>query len=291
MEPNRKRNVIIGLFLFAFLIGGLGVSLVLVNREQDIRNQASTSMGTAMVSISPTGGSIAAGSSLPVTVSLDTAGNIISAVAVRLNYTYSGTAPGITAENIQIDPAFLTGGDWICPVKKFTTAGGKANIDIACANTSTTGYSSNSIISLATFSLTASASASNGNFSLAFDPKESIITKKADSTDVLLTPASTGTFTVTGGSAAAPRAVVHRYRCSGNSCILDDVLGTFTSPNCENSCLRPATPPPPAPTVITNDTRVMPATGNFPVTLAVIGSGLFLLILSFFYSRTPVNTK
>lgn len=42
-----------------------------------------------------------------------------------------------------------------------------------------------------------------------------------------------------------------KYRCSGAStCIQDDTYGTFTAPNCNNSCLpTPPVPPPPPPPV------------------------------------------
>lgn len=280
MEPNRKRNIIIGLGSFALLVGGLGVSLFLVNQKQDIRNQASNDIGTAIISISPTTGNITAGSSLPITISLNPAGNIISALAVRLNFSYTGSTPDLTAENIQIDQALTSSGDWTCPVKKFTATGGKANIDIACANTSTIGYSGNGVINLATVSLTATASAVNKTYTLAFDPKESIITKKSDSADVLLTPNSQGTYTVSGSRAGALPPIIHKYRCSGNSCILDDALGTFTSQNCNNACVRPASLPPPGPTVITPTTRTMPATGNPVLTIITIVAGTLLSLTS-----------
>ncbi len=279
MMPNRIRNIIIGSVLLAFLAGGLGVSLFLVNQKQDIRNQASTNTGTAMVTISPTSGNIPAGSSLPITISLNPAGNIISALAVRLNFSYTGSTSELTAENIQISQALTSGGDWTCPVKKFTASGGKANIDIACANINTLGYSGNGAINLATLSLTASASAANNTYTLTFDPKESIITKKSDSTDILLTPNSQGTYTVSAG--VTPPPISHQYRCSGSSCILDDALGTFTSKNCDNACVRPASPPPPGPTVITPTTRTMPATGGSALTIITIVAGTLFSLVSF----------
>lgn len=284
MGPDRKRNLIIGSVFLALLVGGLGVSLFLVNQKQnnqDIRSEASTNTGTAMVSISPTSGNITAGSSLPITISLNPAGNIISALAIRINYSYSGTTPDFTAENIQIDQALTSGGDWTCPVKKFTATGGKANIDIACANTSTIGYSNTAVVKLATVSLTATASAVNNTYTLAFDPKESIITKKSDSTDILLTPNSQGTYTVSGGIAITPGpSVIHKYRCSSYTCLLDDKLGTFTDTNCNSSCVRPVTPivaKPNAPTLL--------RAGNPLLTIGLAAIGAIFSLASLLFLR------
>ena len=264
-----KRNIIIGIVIFIFLVGGLGVGLFLVNQKQDVRSKASTDIGTAIINLSPTTGNITAGSSLPITISLNPAGNVISAFAIRINYSYSGTIPDLTAENFQISPALTSGGDWTCPVKKFTAAGGKANIDIACANTSTTGYSGSGVINLATVSLTATASAANNTYTLAFDPKESIITKKSDSLDILLTPNSRGTYTVSGTS------ITHKYSCNtAGTCVQNDATGTYTNANCNNSCTPPPPlPPPVVPPPVTPPPTTMPVTGNPFLTfgLAVVG--------------------
>lgn len=298
MEPNQKRNIIIGIILFIFLVGGLGVGLFLVNQKQDVRSKASTDIGTAIINLSPTTGNITAGSSLPITISVNPSGNVISALAIRINYSYSGTTPGLTAENFQISQTLISSGDWTCPVKKFTATGGKANIDIACANTSTIGYSGSGVINLATVSLTASASAANATYTLAFDPKESIITKKSDSTDILLTPNSQGTYTVTGtgiahkyscntagtcvqndatgiyadancNSSCVP-PVIHKYSCNNSSCVLDDTLGTFSDANCNNSC-QPVT--------------TLPETGNPLLTFGIAAIGVIFSLTSFLFLR------
>lgn len=263
------------------LAGGIGVSLFAVRQNQDVRSRASSATGTATINITPVTGEIVAGGSLPVTVSVDPAGNIISAIAMRLSFSYSGSISELSANDIQIDSALLATGDWTCPVKTFTAENGKANIDIGCANTSTIGYSSTGVFDLATFSLMASPAAKNATYILSFDPKESIVTKKTDSLDILLTPSSTGTYTITGGSVAEtpvtpvvetpPIVVTPKYRCSTYSCIRDDASGIYTASNCNNSCLQPVNPP--------TTQRSLPSTGSPLLTAVMLLSGVALVII------------
>ncbi len=190
-----SKKVFIGLLSVLVLIGGLGTTVFLVKQNQDTRSRASTPGGQTTVSLSPASGSLDIGTAKTMTISFNPNNIPISAVAVRLQYSYSGSSPEVTAGGIQINQALLGTGDWTCPVKTVTPDAGKVKIDIACANTTTNGFTATSDTPLATFTLTANQALS-GNLTVSFDPQESIITKKDDGTDVLLTPASRGSYTI-----------------------------------------------------------------------------------------------
>ena len=59
------------------------------------------------------------------------------------------------------------------------------------------------------------------------------------------------------------------YKCSGYSCIEDDINGTYTTSNCNNEC---GTPPPPPPAT-TTDSLIIPPTAAGAM-LAAIGGQL-----------------
>lgn len=189
---NRRKKVF-SLLILLFLVVGIPISVFLALQQQDIRQRASVSEGQATVSLSPTSGSFAVGESIPVTVSFNTGGAAISAIAIRITYT----SPEVTVDpaSIQISAAsgFSTGN---CPVKTVATEGSQVKIDLACVDISAAGNTTTTNTPLATFTLVAGSIPATNPVVLTFDPIQSIMTKKADAQDTLLTPTSTGSYTI-----------------------------------------------------------------------------------------------
>jgi len=198
----RKKIIIAGIILIVLLVG-LIAGLILIRQRQDIRKKASTPTGTATINLSPASGTHGVGESFEVNVSFNPGGVAISAVAARLVYPYGEASPALSAATPIISSALLSTGDWTCPIKT-VTAGvtGLVEIDISCINTNPDGYASSTDTPLAAITFTVNELPTNNPTSLSFAPAESIITQKSDGSDVLLTPASTGVYTLTAPTAS-----------------------------------------------------------------------------------------
>ncbi len=196
------KKIIISVVAVIFVIAAIAATVFLVRQRQDIRKQASVPGGQATVSVSPATETHPVGESFPVTIKFNSAGIFVATIATRLQYSNT-TASQVAASNIQISDALLTG-DWMCPVKTVTTEGDMVNIDIACANTSPTGFSSSADTDLATFNLVANQTPATNPVVLSFDPTQSKIKTKADGQDILLIPTSTGSYTISGGASPSP---------------------------------------------------------------------------------------
>jgi hypothetical protein len=92
----------------------------------------------------------------------------------------------------------LASGDWNCPTRNISAQSGSVFIDIACANLSASGYSSNADSLFATFNMKVERVPAVQPVTLRFDPSQSVITQKTDTQDILLIPTSTGEYTVAG---------------------------------------------------------------------------------------------
>lgn len=189
---NRKK--VFSILILFLLVVGVPVSVFLTLQQQDIRQRASVSEGQATVSLSPTSGNFAIGQSIPITVSFNTGGVPISAIAIRLIHTSSEVTVDPASIQIVSDSGFSAAN---CPIKTVSTEGSQIKIDIACADISPSGISTTTVTPLATFTLVAGSVPATNPVVLTFEPVQSIITKKVDAADTLLTPTSTGTYTIT----------------------------------------------------------------------------------------------
>lgn len=190
-----NKKLLLALVGIAILIAGVVAGVLLLQQNQDIRKEASGPGGTATISISPESGQFEVGEEFEVDVSFNPKGISISTIAVRLSYTFEGGDPEILAKTPQISSDLLSTGDWACPIKKVDIGNSIVNIDISCAYTTTTGFSSESNVLLATIPFTAKEETTNP-VNLEFDTIQSIITQKSDASDILLTPTSTGSYSV-----------------------------------------------------------------------------------------------
>jgi hypothetical protein len=200
-KKNNKKKYIIGSVILGVLLLGLAVALVLVGRQQLFRQEASTPTGVATIRISPTTKSITVGQQFSPEIFFDTAGRAVTAIGVQLEYTFTGGTPPITtADNIQVNSVLLSE-NWNFTVKSVETIANKVVIQIGGTNSDQQGYTSTGEIKLATLSMTGQAP---GSIVVTFNQSLSKITSEDNGQDVLLTPESSGTYEVTGGSTATP---------------------------------------------------------------------------------------
>ena len=212
MENNKSslsaNKISRALIILLILLLGLFSAVALVRRIQEIRERGAVPGGPASLSLSPAQSTNQVGDTLTETVSFNTGNVAVSAIAVRVKYPYSGSTPEVTASNISISQNLLSSGTWSCPVQQVSTVSGMVNVDIACVNTSTTGYISPGTVQLATFNLTVNSVPATNPLVLTFDPVESIITSKSDGSDVLGTPTSNSTITVQQAQPTATPTII-----------------------------------------------------------------------------------
>jgi hypothetical protein len=197
------KRIIIALLIILVAVGGFVAGLVLLRQRQSLNEQAAVPGGQAEVSISPSSGNYKVGDTVETTISFNPANISISGVAVRLTYPFTGTTPEIGVESIDINSALTSSGDWTCPTQTSSQQGTNMIIDIACANTSASGFTANTDTLLARVKLKVNTTPATQPFILRFDPALSVITRKSDNQDILLIPTSTGSFTV-GGPVQSP---------------------------------------------------------------------------------------
>lgn len=194
-HKKRKRNkeILLALLGILTLTIGTAVGIILIKRNQEIREKAATPAGTVRVFLSPENKTIKTGESFDVNILLDTAGNYISAITISLTYPYNTAQPPIKVENIQINSKLIVENSWSFPIKTFQTSNGLAEVRIGGINSSTTGYKTNGEEILATLTL---KGYEEGSINLTFEPTATKATNKTTGEDILLTPSSTGKYTV-----------------------------------------------------------------------------------------------
>jgi len=198
------KKVLVALLIIAVAIGGFVAGLFLLRERQEIREEASTPTGTTTVSISPETGSYDVGDTVNASVYFNPKGVVINGVAVRLVYPFSGSTPEVTVSSIEVNSSFSASADWTCPTQNFTPSGDTVIIDIACANTSSGGFTANADTLLANIELKVEREPQASPFVIRFDSARSVITRKSDNQDVLLVPTSSGNYTVGGSLVVTP---------------------------------------------------------------------------------------
>jgi hypothetical protein len=160
--------------------------------------EAAVPTGTAEVSITPETGNFEVGDTINTSVYFNPANNVISGVAVRITYPFSGATPEVSVQSIQVNQTLLSSGDWTCPTQAHKEEGINEVIDIACGNTSAAGFTANTDTLLANITLRVDRAPAVSPLVLRFDHVKSVITRKSDNQDVLLIPTSSGSYTIAG---------------------------------------------------------------------------------------------
>jgi hypothetical protein len=199
---NKMKKYLFAILFILLLSAGIIVGLILVQQNQIFKQKAATPTGTGTVSIQPAIATFERNTAYPISVYFNTKGISVSQVLVRLTFSNLG----VTATNIQIDPNFLADGNWSCPTKSISSTGSVSQIDISCVNSGTTGFSVATDTLLGTFNLTATQVPIQNPLILSFDGANSTMTQKSDNSDILLTPSSTGSYTIIDTIAQSPTA-------------------------------------------------------------------------------------
>jgi len=205
---RNKKFLIIGFTILVILVG-IATGIFLVRRRQYRESQASIPGGQAKVFLSPATGIFTVGDTINTNISFNTGGVAISGVTIRLTYNYSGTTPELSPSDPVINPVLLSSGDWNCPVKKTDIDVSQVIIDISCVNFSSSGYQSTIDTRLASFDLQANREPTTNPISLVFNAQKTVITRKTDGEDVLLTPETGAQYTIEaigGSGTTAPTA-------------------------------------------------------------------------------------
>jgi len=203
-KPTNKKNLVVVIISLVVLVIGLIAGLILIRSQQNVSEKASTSTGVAKVKISPETKTIKVGDSFNADIYFDTGGRSISAITILLTYTYSGSEPPITTEElVKIDSNLVLDGNWNFPIKSVATQNGTVQIKIGGFNKSQSGYTSSGEEPLASITFKGKSA---GTITVSFDTSQSKITNKDDGADVLLTPTVTGRYTVEGSTTTTPTA-------------------------------------------------------------------------------------
>ena len=190
------KKLLIAILIIVVAVGGFVAGLFLLQQRQELREEAAVPGGQAEVSVSPATGNFNVGDTIDTSVSFNPANIAISGVAVRLSYPFSGATPEVSVSAIEISSALTSSGDWTCPTQTSTQQGSNVIVDIACANTSASGFTANTDTLLANVKLQINREPATQPLVMRFDPALSVITRKSDNQDILLIPTSTGSYTV-----------------------------------------------------------------------------------------------
>lgn len=196
-SSKKKKYIIFAVISTLVIVMGVVLGLILLGKRQLIKQKASVPGGIAKISISPETKTINEGKTFTANVFFDSAGVAVSALTTQIEYTYQGDSPPISATQVQINSTLPVEHEWKFPVKSISDDNGKVIIRIAGFCNSIDGYTTSGQEQLASISFKGD---SPGSISVQFDPTESIITQKSNSSDILLVPQSTGKYTVLGSS-------------------------------------------------------------------------------------------
>ena len=266
------KKTITAILVILVAVGGFVAGLYLLRQRQELREEAAVPGGQAEASIFPTTGNFKTGDTFPVSVFFNTSNIAISGISVRLTYQYSGASPELTANNIEINSSLLSSGDWNCPTRNISAQSGSVFIDIACANLSASGFSTNADTLFATFNMKVERVPVVQPVILRFDPSQSIITQKSVTQDILLIPTSTGEYSV--GGVAQPTAT------TAPSVTPTRVPGVTSTPTptlvASPSATKTPTPTKVATPTATGSAKLPDAGVSYPT---IIGLGLGLLLI------------
>ena len=187
----KLKKVLIIIISFTLLGAGLAAGVFLVGQKQLIGKKAAVPGGTATVRFDPESAVKNSGELLTVQIPFDTAGQAISGITVKIDL--SGSDQTVPFKVIGVQPnSSLAAQGLNYRVATFTDF----SVDIYAVSLEEDGFTPTGEVSLATMSLLAETA---GTTTATFDPVRSKITKSGPGGDILLTPQSSGIYTVVGG--------------------------------------------------------------------------------------------
>ncbi|CAN5331446.1 hypothetical protein BH10PAT1_BH10PAT1_0160 [soil metagenome] len=227
------KKYLLTVLILLILSVGLVVALFLVRQNQALKEHASSPTGQGTITLAPASVTHYVGETFPTTIKINTASSAISSLAFRISYPYSGSNPaleivdsnGNVSNQIFPDSSLSSSGNWSFPIKSVTRANGVVIIDFAAINTTLTGFSASSDTAIATIYFKATAAANTNPIVLSFDPAQSQMQTKSNTTDILKTPVN-ASYTITADT-IAPAAITN---LSISSVSASSVKLNWTSP-------------------------------------------------------------
>lgn len=268
------KKALIGILIIVVLGLGLVMGILLVGQKEIFKQKASGPSSTADVSITPASATYQINSVNPISVNFNTGGILISAINIKI--TFSNLAAKAT--NIQISQNLLSGGDWTCPTKNISDTGNTEEVDIGCTNTGS-GYSNSSDTLLATFDFSPFNVPVVNPLIIGFDPQATTMTQKSDGSNIALSTASTGSYTITGSFATTPTPTSPTIITSPTATAttqatyvpLITMTPTASASSSPSGYLYPTLTPSPLP---------IPVTGFDTPTIILGGTGILLMIVA-----------
>lgn len=243
------------IFFSSVLLG----SLLLFSAKKEV-------FAAGSLTLQPATSTAAVDSTLQVKVNLDTGSDLTGSTDVVIHFP---------ASLLQAQ-AVTDGGLYPTFTKNIDNTSGK----IMATGAVSASDPSKSFQGTGTFATITFKAQAAGTASVTFDctqgsTTDSNVVKKADSSDILnCNLVGNGSYTLTSGGGSPTSTPVPtpttasggtaKYRCSGTSCIRDDVAGTYSSSSCNNAC----------------STSTLPQSGNETPTIIMLGLGSLLLVLS-----------
>lgn len=289
-KTAQKGNTLLTVLLVIVMLVGVVAGVLLLQERQNLTTDAAVPGGAATVSLTPATGSFNVGDSLQMSVFFNTADIPVSGVAVRLKYPFSGTSPELAVNAIEVNPSFLNSPDWTCPTVSSSEVGNEVVIDVACANTSATGFAAGSDTLLTQITLQVNSIPSTNPFSVVFDPTLSVITQKTNGQDILAIPVNQGDYTITGGDPTATVTPTESAGLTATASPTSTATPTPTTTGTGTSTPTPTTGGSTTTTVTTTATTTATATstpaelidaGISTPTFLGLAFGFLVLLLSF----------
>jgi hypothetical protein len=289
---KEKQKIIVAVLGVLFIVLSIPVAIFLVNQRQEIRKEAAKPAeegGIVKISLSPSQGNLSTSSPLNLSLNLNTEGKIISGVAIKLYYNYSGDEPlikPVLTENkpFIIPVGLLQNNSFSCPNNSFSFASGLAELSLGCAILSTEGFSSSTNVQLATLAFELLGSPASNSFSINFNPTISMVVDKATNQDILLLPDGDngtllGTYTILGLSPTStpiPTTTPGTGGLEPTSTPTPKPTSTLSATNTPQVTTN--TPTPTSSVTTTDDGQDIPVSGIIENTILFLVLGSLLLL-------------
>lgn len=190
---SRRAKRLFGILLVAL---GLVAGISLVRNNQNISEDASLYGGSASVFMEPTSGSYKSGDQIKTTIFLSTGAEPVASFGLRLIYKYDGPVSDLAINDIVINPQLTNSGEWTCPGQFFHVEGGDNVVDIACANTTPSGFIGENVFIGDILARVTLSENTGKSLSVFFEPSISIVLNRSDVSDVLAIPASSALYQI-----------------------------------------------------------------------------------------------
>lgn len=190
------KKYLLGFGLLFFLLLALIFTFNLSQQRQEIRKEAVVPGGIGSFRLEPQNFTASVGNTFPVRIYLNTGGAYVSSLVLALEMAYDQANPifeivneaGSPAQQITMNPEFVSGYDWAVPFRNVVRSADKIRIEFSAFNTAPSGYRTSTDFLIGTFYLKA-LRLDDRSFGMNFIPANSqMLTKAYPPQDILNTP-------------------------------------------------------------------------------------------------------